>query len=154
MTTWKTGSGEPTSFQEIVEKASEYQQNGGRIFVATDSFVSNGKCVFANAICFYNNDLKKGGYYYFRKSTVKASSVKSLRHRMTQEAKQSIDLAMALNDCGIEDLEIHLDVSPKGSPHATACFSEPLSGYAMGVGFDCKVKPNAWAAQVADKHSK
>ena len=154
MTNWKTGSGEPVTFQEIVEHASKYQQKGGKVFVATDSFVSNGKCVFASAVCLYNQDLREGGHYFFRKTTVNASSFKDLRHRITQEAHQSIDLAMSLNDCGIEDLEIHLDVSPKGSPHATASLSEPLSGYAMGVGFDCKVKPNAWAAQVADKHSK
>jgi len=154
MTTWKTGSGNPTTFHDIVEQATSHQESGGRVFVGTDSFVSDGKCVFASAICLYNEDLQVGGRYFFQKTTVKASSLKGLRDRITQEATRAIELAMALNDCGIEDLEIHLDVSPKGSQHATANLSDPLSGYARGVGFDCKVKPNAWAAQVADKHSK
>jgi predicted RNase H-related nuclease YkuK (DUF458 family) len=30
-----------------------------------------------------------------------------------------------------------------------------LRGYVTGAGFECRVKPNAWASQtVADKHSK
>ena len=94
MTNWKTGSGEPVTFQEIVEHASKYQQKGGKVFVATDSFVSNGKCVFASAVCLYNEDLRKGGYYFFRKTTVSASSLKDLRHRMIQETTRSIDLSL------------------------------------------------------------
>jgi predicted RNase H-related nuclease YkuK (DUF458 family) len=154
MTTWKTGTGTLITFQDIVDQASMHQGDGGRVFIGTDSFLSHEKCVFATAVCLYNEDLSVGGRYFFQKTTVKSSDTGDLRKRMTQEAQRSIDLAMTLNDCGIEDLEIHLDVSPKGSPHATASLSDPLSGYARGVGFDCKVKPDAWAAQVADKHSK
>ena len=98
--------------------------------------------------------LGAGGRYFFRKTIVKASRFKDLRSRITREVERSIDLALDLSKRGLDDVEIHLDISPKGSPHATGEFSEALSGYATGVGFDCKVKPDAWAALVADKHSK
>ena len=54
-----------------------------------------------------------------------------------------------------EDIELHIDVSPFQSKTATSKFSDMLRGYVTGAGFECKLKPDAWASQsVADKHSK
>ena len=52
-------------------------------------------------------------------------------------------------------IELHLDVSPFAAKEGTSKFSEMLKGYVQGYGFECKLKPNAWASQsVADRHSK
>jgi predicted RNase H-related nuclease YkuK (DUF458 family) len=131
-----------------------HQDTGGRVYVGTDSFIRRDVCIFASAICLYNEETRSGGSYFFKREKVNMKDIHSLRDRMTLEAQKSIDLACNLNKQGLEDLEIHLDISPKGSPHPTGKFAEALSGYARGTGFECKVKPQAWAAQVADKHSK
>ena len=52
-------------------------------------------------------------------------------------------------------IELHLDISASDKKEATSRFSDMLVGYAKGVGFPCKIKPDAFAAtSVADKHNK
>jgi len=53
-----------------------------------------------------------------------------------------------------ENIEIHLDVnSKKGNVSYT--LADQLSGYAKSAGFECKVKPDSWAASgVADCHTR
>ena len=58
-------------------------------------------------------------------------------------------------DINSEDIELHIDVSPFYMKNGTSKFSDMLRGYVAGAGFECRVKPEAWASQsVADKHSK
>ena len=151
---WRRGAGQEVSFDFIIETARNHQKAGGKIYVSTDSFPGGSECVFATVICLYNESLRKGGTYFYQRQVVNPKSVTNLRERILLEAQKSIDLSMSLFDCGICDLEVHLDISPKGTPHATSRFADMLSGYATGVGLDCRVKPDAWAARVADRHSK
>ena len=52
-------------------------------------------------------------------------------------------------------IELHLDISPAHKNNGTSKISDMVTGYAKASGFDCKIKPDAWASQsVADKHSK
>jgi predicted RNase H-related nuclease YkuK (DUF458 family) len=152
--TWRHGSGLRVPFESIIDSARQHQKTGGRIYVSTDSFPGSTECVFATVICLYNESLRKGGKYFYQRHTVDPKSIPNLRERMLLEAQKSIDLSMTLFDCGVSDLEVHLDISPKGTPHATSRYADMLSGYTTGVGLDCRVKPDAWAASVADRHSK
>ena len=53
------------------------------------------------------------------------------------------------------DLVQKLDISSADKKEKTSSYADMLIGYAKGVGFKCKVKPNAFAASsIADKHSK
>ena len=151
---WRRGSGHQVPFETIITAARQHQKDGGKIYVSTDSFPAGSECVFATVICLYNKSLRKGGMYFYQRHTVNPKVVANLRERMLLEAQKSIDLSMTLFDCGVNDLEVHLDISPKGAPHATSRYADMLSGYATGVGLDCRVKPDAWAARVADRHSK
>jgi hypothetical protein len=52
-------------------------------------------------------------------------------------------------------MEVHVDVSNTDRQNATSNLASMIVGYVTGNGFDCKVKPEAFAAaSVADKHSK
>ena len=52
-------------------------------------------------------------------------------------------------------IEIHLDISSSDKGEKTSSYADMLIGYAKGVGFECKVKPESFAASsIADKHSK
>ena len=76
--------------------------------------------------------------------------------RITEEVQKSVNTGLKLlTFCPKIDIELHLDVSPEHKGEGTSKFSKMLVGYAKGSGFDCKIKPNAFAASsVADKHSK
>jgi predicted RNase H-related nuclease YkuK (DUF458 family) len=44
---------------------------------------------------------------------------------------------------------------PFNLKNATSKFSDMLKGYVAGAGFECRIKPDAWASQsIADRHSK
>jgi len=72
------------------------------------------------------------------------------------EVQNSIDMGMKLLEfCPTIKIELHLDVSDSNKESRTSKFADMLIGYAKGSGFDCKIKPEAFAAYcVADKHSK
>ena len=65
------------------------------------------------------------------------------------------EFLMNEHDFNPQDIELHLDVSPFNIKNGTSPFSDMLKGYVQGYGFQCKIKPDAWASQsIADRHSK
>lgn len=76
--------------------------------------------------------------------------------RILAEVQKSVELGLKLLELiPVLDIEIHLDVSASDKNNGTSKFADMLTGYATGAGFNCKIKPNAYAAtSVADKHSK
>jgi len=152
---WFTASGRSFTFEEVVKTSKEYAQKNGTIFIGSDSFLTKQKCVFASTVCLHGADNTYGGKYFFKKETFGARRFKNLRQRIFQEVQCSIDLALQMQKYGIARLELHIDVSPSENHTRTSPMSDSLMGYVRGIGFDCKIKPYAWAAAtVADKHSK
>lgn len=153
---WKTGSGKEISFEEITKLISKHSEEDGKIYVGSDSFVHKKQCTFSTAICLTNSDKQNGGRYFIKKTKFKASEYRQLVQRITAEVQKSIDVGMKiLNHCPKVNIELHLDVSDANKNHKTSKMSEMLVGYAKGIGFECKVKPQAFAASsVADRHSK
>ena len=156
MNDFKTGSGKNISFKEIEDICTKYIQNGAKIFVGTDSFLTNKGVYFASVICLHGNG-NKGKYFFYRES-LPVMHYKVLINRITEEVRRSIELAETLcNSIPIEqeNVEIHIDASPVEAKQKTSKFIDMLKGYVQGAGFVCKIKPNAWASQtVADRHSK
>ncbi len=153
---WATGSGKSIDFYEILKILKQHILNQSKIFIGTDSFISNQKVCFATAICLYGGDLP--ARYFFFKEKVNKKAYSALVSRITEETRRSVEIGCFL----IEEynfnpinIELHLDVSPFSAGNATSKFSDMLKGYVQGYGFDYQLKPNAWASQsVADKHSK
>ena len=131
-------------------------ENGGTIYVGTDSHMKRGKCAFGTAICLLGvtNGIKN--QYFVTRKNVMAQNYPTLLQRITDEVQRSVDLGLRLLEhCPKINIELHLDVSPENLDEKTSKFSKMLVGYAKGSGFDCKIKPEAFAAtSVADKHSK
>lgn len=153
---WHTGSNKPITFEEIKKIVISYVENGAKVYIGSDSFITQGNVNFASTICLHANSL--GGRYFFFRDKQKSKHFINLVSRITEETRRSVEIAETLIDeTSIipENIELHLDVSPFGANHATSRFSEMLKGYVVGFGLDCKLKPNAWAGQtIADKHSK
>ena len=75
---------------------------------------------------------------------------------MIKEAENTINLSNTIMDeVPTAMLELHLDISPQENNEGTSHLAKMLVGYVKGSGYECKIKPYAFAAaSIADKHSK
>ena len=153
---WYTGKDTEIEFDNVTDIIKEHLSKGAKVFIGTDSFISKSRTNFATAICLYGGDYPSR--YFFSRQYVPKNTYKVLVTRITEEVRRSVEMAeylMENHKIKSEDIELHIDVSPFQSKTATSKFSDMLRGYVTGAGFECKLKPDAWASQsVADKHSK
>jgi len=153
---WVTGSGKVIDFYQILRIIKSYLIKGSKVFIGTDSFISNGKVCFATALCLHGPG--QPGRYFFYRDNESSNIFKVLVSRITEEVNRSLELAQLLiQEYKIEPslIELHLDISTSESGNATSKFSDMLRGYVQGFGLDYRLKPDAWASQsIADKHSK
>jgi len=155
-TTWYTGNNNNITFNDIIEQIKKHTLLNGTIYLGTDSFFIKNKCIFATAICLYGADKQKGGRYFYTKSSLNKKQFPELSIRMIKEAENTINLANTIMyDIPSAKLELHLDISPQESREGTSHLAKMLIGYVKGSGYECKIKPDAFAAaSIADKHSK
>ena len=155
MNEWFTGSGDRISLDKILEIITEHSKEDGTVYIGSDSMLQKQKCVFCTAICLLG-DTKQSNRYFVKRTKKDAKQFKTLLQRITSEVQKSIDLGLKLLEfCPTIKIELHLDVSNSNKESRTSKFADMLIGYAKGSGFDCKIKPDAFAAYcVADKHSK
>ena len=156
LTNWNTGSYKKINYNSIILQIKEHSKQNGTVYIGTDSFFIKDHCIFSTAICLYGADKQKGGRYFFIKSKLNKSHFPELSIRMIKEAENTINLANDIRD-RIENvkLELHLDISPHDSNQGTSHLAKMLVGYVKGSGYECKIKPYAFAAaSIADKHSK
>jgi predicted RNase H-related nuclease YkuK (DUF458 family) len=153
---WFTGNNKEICFKDLVQNVKEAVTKGSRVFIGTDSFISKNRINFATAICLFGGN--SPSHYFFSREYVPKNTYKALVTRITEEVRRSVELAeylMENHEINSDNIELHVDVSPFHMKTATSKFSDMLKGYVTGAGFECKLKPNAWASQsVADKHSK
>ena len=155
MKEWFTGAGDRISFEEMLDIITEHSAEEGIVYIGSDSMVQKQKCIFCTAICLLG-DTKQSNRYFIRRTKSDAGEFKTLLQRITTEVQDSIDMGIRLLEfCPTIKIELHLDVSDSNKESRTSKFADMLIGYAKGSGFDCKIKPEAFAAYcVADKHSK
>ena len=156
MNLWHSGSGECVPYRDIIKDIKKHSKNNGTVFVGTDSQVVKNQCIFSTAICLHGATDQQGGKYFFKKTKFKKSKYPTLVERITSEVQSSIQIAFeVLRFCPLLNIEIHVDVSPSNKKEKSSKFADMLIGYAKGVGFECKIKPDAFAATtIADKHTK
>ena len=156
MDVWRTPNGKPLTLAQVFDEIRAHVRNEGKVYVGTDSFVDKDKCAFATAICLHGADGQSGGKYFFRKVYLNRQNFPSLVQRILREVQDSIEIALTISEeLPTAKIELHLDVSPSNKENGTSKISEMVTGYAKSSGFECKIKPEAWASQsVADKHSK
>ena len=153
---WSTGSDESIDFYEMLKIIKDYTVKGSKVFIGSDSFITNKKVCFASAVCLYGENTPSR-YFFFREN-VPRKQYSALVSRITEETRRSVEIGCLLMDeygFDPQTIELHLDVSPFSAGNATSKFSDMLKGYVQGYGFDYRLKPDAWASQsIADKHSK
>jgi len=152
---WTSGNGQRVTLVEIMDilRNCRYQS---RVYVGTDSQMHGSICGFSTVIVLYSESDHAGGQYFYCIRKFPRNDFKQLAHRITTEVQYSVELACTISEL-IPDvnIEVHIDSSPTANETKTSKFSDSLVGYAIGMGFDAKIKPEAWAASnVADKHIK
>ena len=155
-TTWNTGSKNIIDYNTIILQIKEHSKENGTVYIGTDSFFIKNKCIFATAICLYGADKQKGGKYFYTKTNLNKKQFPELSIRMIKEAEKTINLANHIIDkVPNAMLELHLDISPQENNEGTSHLANMLVGYVKGSGYECRIKPYAFAAaSIADKHSK
>lgn len=153
---WVSGSGKKTNFEEIIKILKDSIKKGSKVFIGSDSFTTKNRVNFASAICLYGG--QASSRYFFAREYLPKNKFKILVTRITEEVRRSVELAehiMSNHNIKSDNIELHIDVSPFHMKNGTSKFCDMLKGYVTGAGFECRVKPQAWASQsVADKHSK
>ena len=153
--TWMCPNGVVVSHSDMITRIKEHTNEGGGIYVGTDSHMVQDKFVFATVICMHNEEKRNGGTYFYRKEKVKVGKFGSLVNRILHEVSKSVEVGLELRNNNIDNIELHIDASAPDAGNATSRFSEMLSGFAKGAGFKFKIKPDAWSSSsIADKHAK
>ena len=128
-----------------------------KIAVGTDSQRSKKGYKFATVIIVSTSEDLGGGVIVGRGGMVIGTTYfsnkykktrEAVRERMMFEVSQSIavayDISPLLDKYDIP-LEIHADINPDIKWESNKALTEAV-GYILGMGYDFKVKPNAWAS--------
>jgi predicted RNase H-related nuclease YkuK (DUF458 family) len=156
LTDWFDGAGAPASYEQIVDDIKAHHLGNGTLYVGSDSQFYNSGVILTSAIILHGAEGQRGGRYFVNRRKLKPEAYRILAVRILAEAEQTIDIAIRIVE-EIPDIkiELHVDVSNTDKNEATSNLAKMVIGYVAGSGFDCKVKPEAFAAaSVADKHSK
>lgn len=150
-------------FDEEIEKGYEI-----KVCIGTDSKRRGVGYQFATAIVIalsenigkdkFGRDIFKGrggmviGATYFDANQKKGKE--GVKERMMKEVSKTIEIACEISpllDLYDIKLEVHADINPDVKFDSNKALSEAV-GYMLGMGYDFKVKPDAWAASKgADK---
>ena len=146
---WRKFTGEPIHLpiKDAVEQAIERETDAGyhlKVCIGTDSQVKGLTTEFATVIVFIRKG--KGGFMYILpEKTIKRMSIKE---RMLREVAKSVEVSYQL--CRLftlygVDMEVHADINTNPHFKSNDALKEAM-GYIMGMGFEFKAKPHAFAS--------
>lgn len=148
--TWFDGSGNQVNYHDIENNIINNKQL--EIHVGTDSQQVKDGYVFATVICLYNPG--NGGVYYVTRHTEPLEKFQALGFRLQKETNDSILVAESLKEIlKSRVITVHADLNPDPR-HKSSKHLKPLKNFIQAMGYRCVVKPDSWAAFVADKHAK
>jgi uncharacterized protein len=115
-----------------------------KVCIGTDSQVKGRETEFATVIVFIRKG--KGGFMYIHNETTRQKM--NIKQRMLMEVSKSIEIAYAL--CRLftiynVDMEVHADINTNPNFKSNDALKEAM-GYIMGMGFEFKAKPHAFAS--------
>ncbi len=138
---------------KLVEETIQHEINAGyqlKVCVGTDSQVYRNHIQFASAVVFLRQG--SGGFMFINNH--RYVGVMSIKERMITEVAQSIEVAYSICDILEKykvDFEVHADINTNPTFKSNTALREAM-GYIMGMGFQFKAKPEAFAStSCADK---
>ena len=150
-TSWFDGSGNPCTYDIILSSISENSKNH-EIHIGSDSQPLKDSTVFAVVVCLYMPG--HGAFYFVTRKKTSAKRFRNLGVRLQYESELAISLAdLIRNDLGLNSITVHADISPNPI-NKSFKYSGRIQNFITSMGFKCMIKPESWAAWVADKHAK
>jgi predicted RNase H-related nuclease YkuK (DUF458 family) len=137
----------------VVSVGTDSQRSGGRYRFATVILIQVKEDLGGGTIIGRGGKIISATYYmdFFKKNK------ESINERMLAEVTKSIETAYEiapLLDLYKIKLEIHADINPDPKWESNKALSQAI-GYILGMGYDFKVKPSAFAASYCgDKYAK
>ena len=152
----REGDGTAVEYAEMMDIIEEHHLADGNVYIGSDTQPHNGGCIMSSAIVLHGAYNQRGGKYFITREVMSSREMTVLAIRILAEAERTIriaqDIAMLFPDI---KMELHVDISNTDKETPTSNLASMIVGYVTGIGFDCKIKPDAFAAaSVADKHSK
>lgn len=135
--------------ENIEAELSDVLHGVKTVYVGTDSQQHGLFTQFVTVIVVHE-PLKGGRVFYTQE---KVPRIKSLRERLLKEVWMSVQTAMELSPMMGEDshLQVHCDVNTNTRFKSSQYVKEVVS-MVVSQGFECKLKPEAWAAGHAADH--
>jgi uncharacterized protein len=137
-----------TSIENAVEDAIIKEIHEGhklKVCIGTDSQIKGKKGFeFATVILILRKG--KGGFMFINNQRVIQNY--SIKERMLVEVSMSVNIAYKLCDIFTKydiDMEVHADINTNPNFKSNDALKEAM-GYIMGMGFEFKAKPNAFAS--------
>lgn len=117
-----------------------------QLFIGTDSQNKGRFTHYAFVVVLYNE--RKGGKILYARD--KVNLIQDRFSRLWKEIEASLDIAQSLNNEGINKslLTIDLDFNPDKKYYSNVVLSGAV-GWAEGMGYKCRTKPNSAAASYA-----
>ncbi len=139
------------TFDELKEQLKTYDQNGYNFYIGSDSQVFLDKICLVTCICAYKPGT--GSKVFYTKENHETQTYKTLRARVLLETYKSLETALEIDECIKSPIEIHLDIGTTKRSKTAVYYSELVS-MVISQGYTCEVKPNSWAAYLADRKTK
>ena len=115
-----------------------------KVCIGTDSQVKANTTEFATVIVFVRE--RRGGFMFIHNE--KTTSKYHIKEGMLLEVAKSIEVAYELCDLFIEynvEMEVHADINTNPQFKSNDALKDSM-GYILGMGFNIKVKPEAFAS--------
>lgn len=115
-----------------------------KVCIGTDSQVKGSITEFATVIVFIRKG--KGGFMYILPE--RTTQRMNIKERMLREVAKSVEISYQL--CRLftlygVDMEVHADINTNPNFKSNDALKEAM-GYIMGMGFEFKAKPHAFAS--------
>ena len=137
------------------------------ICASLDWLQPEGKIICANNVVSYLRDITDRGLtisigsdsmqianYFYQKEKSFDSKFKQLEVKILKEVEYSIVIANAIKEKIFNaNIEIHVDIGAE-KRNATRHLVENSRGWIISSGYIFKMKPESWAASIADWHTK
>ena len=117
--------------------------------VGTDSKSYADHTIITTTICFRED--KRGALVAYQRNKIK--NFNNITERLLHETIVSLEAAKMVHDITGDPPTIHADVNSKETALSNRMLNV-IMGLVQGMGFPIKVKPDAWAADIADMYTR
>ena len=145
---WQTLNG--NEVEDIRDKIKEYCSNGKyTLHIGSDTKPHSDSTTLITTICF--REQSKGAVVFYQKQKIKFFT--NVLERLLHEVAVSLQIAEEVREATGISPTIHADVNPS-EQNLSNRVADAIMGMIKGMGYPVLIKPDAWAADIADMYTR